>query len=292
MNRINKILKKYNIVPSRFEKNGKVTLVDSKDRRYVIKEGHIDEKILIYLKSRNFDYMPKLLEDREYQLFEYLEDYEIPDEQKIIDLIKLVSLLHSKTTHYKEIDSDYYEKIYEDIDNNLQYLYSYYTDLMTIIESKIFPSPSEQLLSRNISIIYKTIEENKKRLDHWHTQIKENNKVRKVVIHGNLRLSHFIRNENSYLISWDKSKIASPILDLLNLYKNHALEFDFEPIFNTYEKTYPLTKDEKELLYILIDMPDIPNMNFNEYNKCKNISHIIDKIYKTNRLISPKTSKE
>lgn len=292
MTKLNEILKKHELTAHRYEKRGKSTIVDTDDGIYVYKKGHIDNKILTYLKSRNFDYIPEILENDNYTLTRFIDDYDIPDEQKIIDLVKLTALLHSKTTHYKEIDLDYYESIYDDLDNNLKYLYSYYTDLITIIESKVFMSPSEGLLARNISKIYDTISENKKKLDSWHNLIKEKTKERNVILHNNLKLEHFIRNNNSYLISWDKSKIGSPIFDLYKLYQNHVLDFEFEDIFNTYEQIYPLTKDEKKLLDILISMPDIIELKDTEYNNCKNISHSIDKIYKTEKIISPKTSEQ
>ena len=291
MTKINKFLKENNLESLRFEKRGKVTIIDTNKGKYVYKEKTINNNILAYLKSRHFDYLPDIIKNDDYNVSRYIEKLDIPDEQKIIDLIKLTALLHSKTTHYKEVDKNYYEEIYNNIDNNLNYLYSYYTDLITIIESKVFPSPSEQLLSRNISMIYNTISDVKKRLDSWHELIKEKTKERNVILHGNLKLDHFIRNENSYFISWDKSKIGLPIFDIYKLYQNHASDFDFESLLEIYEKNYPLTKDEKELFRILICTPDVIDLKGNEYDKCKKISRTINKIYRSEKLVSPKTSK-
>ena len=199
-------------------------------------------------------------------------------------MITLVSLLHSKTTHYKEVDLDNYEKIYEDLDNNIEYLYGYYNDLITLIESKVYMSPSEYLLARNINIIFKTLSTNKERLEKYHSLIKEKTNERNVVLHNNLKLDHFIRNKNSYLINWDKAKIGVPVFDLYKLYKNHALEFDFKDLLAEYEKNYPLKEEEKELLFILISMPNIIELTGSEYDKCMRISKEIDTIYKTNNL--------
>ncbi len=285
--KINEILKRYSLVPTRYEKNGKANIIDTNNGRYVYKESKIDKEILSYLKSRNFDYMPKFInniKEDEYQITEYLQDYNIPKEQKILDLIFLVSLLHSKTTHYKEIDLNDYEEIYEDIDGNLDYLYSYYTDIITIIESKVFMSPSEYLLARNISKIYESIDNCKNQLESWHELIKNKRKQRNVVLHGNLNLNHFIRNENSYLISWDKAKIGSPVFDLYKLYRKHVLDFDFEDILNEYELHYPLMEDEKKLLFVLISMPNLIEFEGTEYNMCTKISKEIDILYKSESL--------
>ncbi len=290
--KINQILKSKGLKARGYHKKGKVTIIDTANGKYIYKEGRLNPQILRYLKSRSFDYMPFFLnrEDEPYQLTNYIDDFDIPKEQKILDLIRLTALLHSKTTHYKEIDLDYYEKIYDDLDSNLNYLYLYYTDLITLIETKVYMSPSEQLLARNITKIYDVISANKKRLDLWHDHIKEKRKERRVVLHNNLKLDHFLEADCSYLISWDKSKVGSPVFDIYKLYQNHALDFDFETLLNEYEKHYPLMKDEKELLFILISQPDLINFNNSEYKNCQIISKSIDKIYKTEMLISPKKS--
>lgn len=281
--KINDVLKKYSLVPKRYEKNGGVNIIDTDSGRYVFKRGRPKNDILDYLKTRTFDYMPSIISEPsdEYQITEYLEDYDIPKEQKILDMVLLVSLLHNKTTHYKEVDINDYEKIYEDLDNNIEYLYGYYNDLMTIIESKVYMSPSEYLLARNITTIFKAIDRSKEKLIHWHSLINEKRKQRNVVLHNNLKLDHFIRNENSYLISWDKAKIGMPVFDLYKLYKNHALDFEFSDILKEYENNYPLTEDEKELFFILISLPSVLEFNDTEYAMCKKISREIDMIYKS-----------
>ena len=237
--------------------------------------------------SRHFDYMPKFVNDihhDDYQITEYVSSFEIPKERQILDLITLVALLHSKTTHYKEVEHNYYEEIYNDIDGNLNYLYGYYTDIITLIESKVFMSPSEYLLARNINVIYSSIDVCRDNLESWHALVKDKRKRRDVVLHNNLKLDHFIRNENSFLISWDKAKIGSPVFDLYKLYRNHALDFDFSEILSEYENNYPLTEDEEALFVTLISMPSLIEFNTSEFEMCKKISAEIDIIYKTSML--------
>ena len=283
---INKALKKYNLVPKKYEKINNIKIIHTKDGKYIYKETKPNIKILDYLKTRNFHYLPKLISsyNDDYQITPYLENYDIPQEQKILDLIVLVSLLHSKTTHYKEVDLDTYKKIYEDLNNNFEYLYGYYNDLITIIETKVYMSPSEYLLARNISLIFNTLNENKNRLEKYYTLIKEKTNERNVILHNNLKLDHFIKNKETYLISWDKAKIGLPIFDLYKLYKNHALDFDFKDLLKEYETHYPLKEDEKQLLFILISMPGIIELKGSEFDKCKKITKEINRIYKTNNL--------
>lgn len=291
---INDILKKYNLRPNRYEKNGHSYIVNTDEGKYVLKQ-HIDkDDIYYYLNSRSFHYYPKNLNNtnEQFDIFEYIDEYSIPKEQKVIDLIDLTALLHSKTTHYKEITEDEYKKIYEDITNNIEYLNGYYNDIITIIDTKVFPSPSEYLFARNITKIFAALSFCKKELDNWYDKVKNSHKKRLVIIHNNLKLSHFLRNNNSYLISWDKSRIDMPIFDLYKLYKNDGLDIEFSSILKRYERNYPLLEEERQLLFILMSLPDKIEFIDNEYECCKAVTRMIDFIYKTESIISPYYTKK
>ncbi len=293
MKQINDILKKYQIKPHRYIKSGKTTIVDTEIGRFAIKKNNKDKKIFDYLRSRSFNYYPRTISDEneEYEIAEYIENLDYPNEQKMLDLINLISLLHSKTTHYKEVDFEDYKQIYEDIKNNIEYLESYYNDIITLIESHIYMSPSEYLLARNISRIFISLNYCKEEVENWYALIKDKTKQRVVVLHNNLDLSHFIKNDNSYLISWDKAKIGIPIFDLYILYKRHALDFDFSEILKQYEQNYPLQKDERKLFFILIALPPKIEFDKSTYEQTKEISNEMDIMYKTEKLISPYYSK-
>ena len=288
--KIKDLLNEYDLKATRYENNGKVTIIDTNQGKYVIKKK-TNNNIYKYLNARSFTYYPsKIGEDDEYILSEYIEPIDMPDEQKMVDLIELVALLHNKTTFYKEVDQDNYKEIYENLNQTIDYLKNYYDDLIRVIETKIYMSPAEYLLARNITIIYESIFYSKQQLDKWYQLVKGKRKQRFVVLHNNLELSHFIRSKYPYLISWDKAKIDIPIYDIYNLYQKHYYDFDFESIFNIYQSHYPLLEEEKILFYILIAIPDKLTFEKNEYETVKKWSRQIDKIYKTNYYISLKSS--
>ena len=295
MLKINEILKKYDIKPRKYTKNNKAMIIETEEGKYVIKPKTKDNQYIYdYLKSRNFNYIPKILNNKneEYDIRNYIESYNIPKEQKIIDLIDLVTLLHNKTTHYKEVTEDDYKEIYEDIKNNIEYLDSYYTDMITIIESKVYMSPCEYLIARNISKIFSTIYFLKEEIKNWYELVKKNSKQRLVVLHNNLELNHLINNEKNYLISWEKSKIGIPIFDIYKLYMKHGLEFDFTELIKRYEKNYPLHQDERKLLFILMLLPKKIEFQNSEYENTKEAGKAIDILYKTQMLVSPYYSNE
>lgn len=294
MQKINEILKKYNIKPHRYEKNGKVIIVSDEVNKYVIKKNQRNQEIFEYLRNRSFDYYPKILNDYNdsYEISEYIYDDYIPDEQKMLDLIKLVSLLHNKTTHYKEVDFADYKTIYETLSNNIEYLYSYYNDIITLIETKVYMSPSEYLLARNISKIFGSLNFSKQELEKWYKLVENKTKQRVVVLHNNLDLSHFRSNTKNYLLSWDKAKLGIPIFDLYILYKRHGLDFNFEEILKYYESSYKLQEDEKILFFILIALPDKIEFDGTLYEQTKKIGKFLDLSYKTESLISPYYTKK
>lgn len=294
MQKINEILKKYNIKPHRYEKNGKVIIVSDEVNKYVIKKNQRNQEIFEYLRNRSFDYYPKILNNSNdsYEISEYIYDDYIPDEQKMLDLIKLVSLLHNKTTHYKEVDFADYKTIYETLSNNIEYLYSYYNDIITLIETKVYMSPSEYLLARNISKIFGSLNFSKQELEKWYKLVENKTKQRVVVLHNNLDLSHFRSNTKNYLLSWDKAKLGIPIFDLYILYKRHGLDFNFEEILKYYESSYKLQEDEKILFFILIALPDKIEFDGTLYEQTKKIGKFLDLSYKTESLISPYYTKK
>ena len=210
MRNIRHILDKYELHPTRYQVKGKVTFVDTDRGSYAMKEmEHDQEEIWNYLRSRNFLYYPEIIRYEDHILITKREiDITMPREQKAEDLIDLMALLHHKTTHYKEVDISDYKELYEDISNNIFYLKTYYDDMMSVIESHTIMSPSEYLLARNITLVYAALEFSKNALEKWYEMIKDKRKQRMVVLHNHIELSHFIRNQNAYLTSWDKAKFG------------------------------------------------------------------------------------
>lgn len=293
MKKYNEILKEYDLKPKKIELRGKVIIADNK---YVIKPRKLNEEnkdVFDYLESRNFNYYPKIhIKNNDYEISDYIEEIEEPPEQKMQDLIDIVSLLHNKTTFYQDINEDDYKKIYEDINNNIEYLTSYYNDILDVFDSHIYMSPSEYLFATNFSKILGSLVYCKEEIKKWFDIMKEKKKQRFVVLHNNLDLSHFIRNKESYLINWEKSKIDIPIFDLYKLYKRNALDFDFTSLLKRYEQKYPLLEEERLLFFILISLPDKIEFDDSEMKNCIKISKMINYLYKTEKLLSPYYSKD
>ena len=102
---------------------------------------------------------------------------------------------------YKEIDIDNYKYIYENINNQIDDILNYYNTVMDNIETVVYMSPSNYLISRNISFIYSAINYAKGSIDYWYKLVENKRKVRVVVNHNNLSLEHYLKEDKPYLIS-------------------------------------------------------------------------------------------
>lgn len=282
---IRSILDKYSIEGNKITIRNKTKIIDDKVVFKKIENNDIDE-VYDYLKLRSFDYFPDLIDKNDnYEVYPFLEDTYEPKEQKALDLIYLLSLLHSKTEYYRENDIDYNKKVYEDINNELDSLYDYYNNLISLIEKEVYMAPSSYLLARNINIVFDSIYYSKNTIEKWYKKIEDDKNERVSYIHNNVKLSHYIKNEKPYLISWNKVAVDSPIYDLLSFYKNHYEDLDFEDLFKVYESNYPLEEEEKLLLFSYMAMPYQLSMVKDEYQMCIRVNELLNYLYKTSNLI-------
>lgn len=293
MNSIDILTKIYK--PYKVSVKGNTKIFNCTSGNYVIKnkKNKNIKELYKYLNSRSFKYYPKLIEDNrdEVNVFEYVEDNSIDNEQKLIDLINLISLLHSKTSYYKEITNDKIKEIYEELLGRVEYLEEYLNKIIYEIEDNVFVSPSGNLILINSSKIFSSLTFLKNEIEEWYKISIDTNKMRVSIVHNNLELDHYIKNENEYLISWDNYIIDSPILDIVKLYKNVYLTMDFSNPLKVYIEKFPLNENEKKLLFIMLVMPDEINLTNNELKNISIVRKYLDYIYKTENLIRPYYSK-
>ena len=291
---LRELFDKHHIITKKITLKNNVRIIDSGDEQFVIKRRTRDLNDLYqYLKSRSFDYFPEIIYQTEhYDIFRYIHDVDIPREERANDIIHLVTLLHSKTTYYKEIDDDTYKELYENINHRIDYLYHYYDDIAEIIEKEEYMSPSGYYFIRNISKVFSALEYSKHYIDKWYSIIEEKKRIRIVNIHNNLSLDHYLLSDKPYLISWRFSKKDLPIYDLFNLYKKYYHELDFCDLLKTYESRYPLLPEEKILFFVLISIPEKIEFHDSEFRLCKMVQKFYDYLFTSDKLISDYMPKE
>ena len=276
--------------PYRYTIKGNVTFIETTSGNFIIKEKKKDvKKLFNYLKSRNFNNYPPLIDGnrKDVNVYSYIEKIDMPKEQMAQDIIHLLADLHTKTSYFKEISENHYKTIYEDINSNINYLKHYYNSKYDTYFNEIYTSPSHYLLLRNYYKINEVLIFCETELNNWYELIKKEKKIRVSVVHNNISLDHFIKNDKDYLISWDNYKIDTPILDIVSFYKNEYINLNFEELLNQYLNNFNLYEYEKKLLFILILLPPVVKEELSEFNNTKKMEVIFDYIFKTDKLIMP-----
>lgn len=296
MQSYNEFLKKCRLKPISYFKKGKSLIIETKDKKYVLKEKINDPSIYEYLSVRSFNNYPVILFKNDYyDITDYIEEEKIPEDQKLEELMKIVATLHSKTTYYEVKDLAYFKEIYETLNNNIEYLNSYYFDIITLIDTKEFMSPSEYLFARNYTMISSSLNLAHDMLNNWYKKVENLTSTRMVVLHNNLNLEHFIYNKSKTLISWRKSKFGCPIFDLLAIFNEYGNKYNFLDKLKMYELIYPLKDEEKELLFIFMIIPPKIEFKESEYDLCLYLTKKVELLYKANKIVLPykfKNSKE
>ena len=147
--------------------------------------------------------------------------------------------------------------------------------------------PSYYLILRNRSRIDALIDYLNTELERWYKVAIDEDKERVVYCHNNLSIDHFLEGKEKYFISWDNYRVDTPILDIINLYKNDYNKYDFRVFLDAYMKRFELNDTEKKLLFIVISMPDIKYFTQNEVDNTIIAGKFIDYIDKTEKLIRP-----
>ena len=288
---MNNLINKNNLKVNRITYKSNSIILETPLGLFIINKDNI--KTYDYLLSRGFNYLLPIIDyDNSSVLFKYEESLEYDINERALDYIKLLSLLHNKTSYYITINKEDNKKIYKDLNKYIDDIKTYYDDLASIIENKEYYSPNEYLFIRNISIIYKNIFIVKDKLNTWYEKYKNNTKKRVCTLYNNYDLNNLIKTKtNIYLYDFSKSYIDSPIYDLNSFYNKYYYKFDCKDLYKTYTKVIELNTYEKELFLILNLLP-IKIVISNDIKNIIEIKKKINRFYINLELLDSKEEKD
>ena len=296
MNKIEAFLDKNDLSIRSYQKKGNISIIDTNRGKYVIKNKFLDDlRLYSYLDNRNFPYLLDFDSVNDYDIYPYIEEVDIPFPEKGIELVYILSLLHNKTTYYREVSMDDVKKIYEDTLGEITYLDTYYHELQDIIEQKVYMSPEEYLLIRNISFVYSALNFSRERLEEWYKKKSEKKKERVVLLHNKPCLEHLLIGDNKSLISWEESSRGIPIYDFIYFYKHDYMNVEMSTLFDIYQSKFLYTEDEYLLFLSLISIPGKLKWGSNHYSNSENTYFFVRYVTKTRDFIlkeNEKTKKE
>ncbi|MCI8346986.1 MAG: hypothetical protein HFJ12_03440 [Bacilli bacterium] len=289
MNKIKEIIDQFNFDIRGYRKLKNVQIIDTDQGKYVIKRKKTyHDDIYGYLKNKNFNYLLDRKWTQNYEIFPFIEEVSIPREEKAIEMVYILSLLHNKTTFYKEVVLNKIKEIYETLSKEIEYLTYYYHDMQDIIEQKVYMSPGEYLLIRNISLVYSSLEYSKEQLEKWYAIAKDSKRERVVLLHGRPSLDHLLIGKNRTLISWDHSKRGIPIYDFVYFYKSDYLDLEMSALFDMYQSKFLYTQSEYLLFLTMISIPKKLVFTKKHYKDCYEVFKFIRYIEKTRDFVLKK----
>ncbi len=292
MNNLKNITSKYDLNIRKYEEKNHIKIIDTDKGKFVLKNRNKDkDKLYEYLNNKNFDYLLNKDTIEEYDIFPYIEEVKIPKEEKAIDLVYILSLLHNKTTFYQKVVLDDIKKQYEEITAKIEYLNKYYFDLQDIIEQKIYMSPEEYLLIRNMSLIYSSLAFSKEKLEEWYQYKLKQKKERIVLLHNKPSLEHLLIGNQKQLISWDNYKRDIPIYDFLYFYKKNYLDVEMPSLFDLYQSKFFYTIDEYLLFFVLLTIPEKITFTRHHYADCQEVYKLVQYLSKTRDFVLKENEK-
>ena len=272
---MNEIINKYltDIKKITYKKDYSIIETSTNKKYIIIKKIKNKEKLYDYLTSINYNLYKKPLNiNDKYEIFS-LDNLE---EESITNAL---ITLHYLTEEFRECSEEDLKKIKEKIMFNLDKCYKYYLNLQDEIENMSFPPPDKYLLINNISQIYKLLEVSKYRLDNL-----ELNSLREVIL-----INNFDNNIFKNIIDFNYYSKDIFVYDLEKLYKKDYK--NFKDVLKKYNDKLKISKEEWNLLSILISIPEEVTLENNHYNDCIKIRNLINYVNYTFSFLSEEDEK-
>lgn len=242
----------------------KYTLIDNNkiitypDRAIFIKprSSYNIEEVYKYLDDHavNNYLKPAEVTDKEL-IFPYFEKTSLTDDEISKRLVLNLTILQNKTTTYQKLNLDEVKNFYEGTKKKINYLFSYYHDIVLQLETKVYYLPTEYLFLRNSSIINRQLKVATDLLEEWYKIVKNKERERLAFCHGKCELAHFLPIDDGYFISLEKAHLGRVTDDIENLFRKNFSSIDLTSTYNIYQQKYPYTLDEKLFLLVKLAIP-------------------------------------
>lgn len=242
----------------------KYTLVDNNkiitypDKTIFIKKrsSYNIEEVYKYLDDHAVSNYLKPVEVTDKELiFPYFEKTSLTDDEISKRLVLNLTIWQNKTTTYQKLNLDEVKNFYESTKKEINYLFSYYRDIILQLETKVYYLPTEYLFLRNSSIINRQLKVAADLLEEWYETVKNKERERLVYCHGKCELAHFLPIDDGYFISLEQAHLGRVSDDIENLFRKNFSSIDLVTTYNLYQRKYPYTLDEKLFLFVKLAIP-------------------------------------
>ena len=274
------IIENYRLKPEYIKEFGNVAKIYTKDHVFALKTIRNDQsqeflntifslynlgyrKMVPIYQTFDGNYLVRN-QDNYYYLMPWLEDggnEERTDHYKL--MFKELANLHLFSSKDASIDKSELEQFYQSLTKKWDKRKIFLEQYIQRCEASWFMSPFELHFCTFYHETIQAIEFGKTKLDEWYEKVKEKETSRTVVTHGKVSIRHFMfdKSGSGSFISFENSKVAFPIYDLVSFYyrtlRTYPKQCD-ECIewLETYQEVYPLSEEEQLLFLSLLSFPE------------------------------------
>ena len=293
---LEKILRDFRIRPRQVKRSGNIYKIDTGDYQFALKEVKTHLKVDLFrlfqwLNSRGFvQHLPlvpdrygnyvKWFEGKYYYLMPWIKEMAISQEEKKKQMFSELARLHLLTVQTIPVTEEVVHIHYDALQTRWQQEETFLLQFLERCERKWYMSPFEWRYVFNFHEIMSDYRVALDCLRRWRDVILDSKRSRTCLIHGQLHLNHYLIDERNvgYFINFEKSRIASPVMDLL-LYLTRSLHTYPEPegdeffLLKCYQEIFSLTETEILLLQSYLAHPGAIIAIVNDYEKKQVTNH-------------------
>lgn len=298
------ILFYYDIYPTRIEKFGKVTKIDSYERSFALKESLMTEEEtdrfihsirklerqgyqshVPIIRTKYGDYVVRT-PHKVYYLMPWVEQVQFRSDVTIEELISdQLGIIHRLTTESIPFTAEYREKAYLSLLKRWEVRQNIIEQFADRAESNTYMSPFELTFMTNYHYLKTMIEQAKQYLDQWLEKVEEKNSFRTVLCHGRLSRSHVIIGEQNrpFLLNFERATFDTPARDLA-LFFRHAFRYNLwnekamSDWLGAYMNHNELLEEEQDLFLAYLFFPEpvinIVESYMNDPNRFPEIEYV------------------
>lgn len=277
MEEVEKVISLYGIRPITISKiTDRVHKIDDGQQQYALKKSRLsDQRIPAWERTFRDAHqqqltciLPLFLTTRNAlqtvfdQHYYYLTPWINGQQSTIEQLYRSIGKIHKQTQKSQSID---HEQMAHQFNQYKIYCDEAQRELLSHVkrfESHIYMSPFELQVCthyRDIELVFKKIHKQITRfIDEQDKSLLWNYSL----CHGNLKLSHSLETDRTYILNWEQASVQHPTTDLVVLFKNELINYD-APAENWLDSFTVYMEENKlnhhELLLLIIHLLDPTN---------------------------------
>ena len=277
METVKKVLTSYAVYPLKIKQiTDALYRIEDGNRVYALKRSFLTNKsvtnwenVFHQVNAQNITNVLPVYLTKQRKLYEKINDaiyYLTPwiagNRQSIERLYHCIGNVHAKTKQSRPIDVQSIDQSFHTYKNQCTERHKQLLAYVEQFESNKYMSPLELLVCTQYRDLELVFHKTQKRVDQFIQENNEETVWNYSLCHGNLRFSHFLNADQTYLINWEGAQYENAIQDLVDFFKYETIVYDapaesFIKPFTTYMDTNELTKQELYLLTVyLLDTTD------------------------------------